>query len=41
MPAHHSVGAVTFEITPNFSILSNSALTLDNRGTAPGFLKSL
>ena len=34
IPAHHSVEVVTFEITPSFSILSNSAFTLGNKGTA-------
>ena len=32
--AHHSAGVVTSEITPSFSIFSNSALTLGSRGTA-------
>ena len=32
IPAHHSVGSVTLEITPAFSILSSSSATCDRRG---------
>ena len=34
MPAHQSVGMSTLEMTPRFSIRSNSAFTLLIRGSA-------
>jgi hypothetical protein len=43
MPAHHSVGSSIREMTPNFSILVNSALTLSisGNGTLRGTDKCL